>query len=88
MLLQPKELLGWGRKQIEMRDLEHGEVLGTFNHKKSMKVCGRLVCFVFAPPTTHVFAILQLRFLASRGNRVYFASVQQGGMTQVYFMQY
>jgi len=66
VLVQPNELLGWARKQIEMRDLETGELLGIFNHKKSLK----------------------LRFLASRGNRVYFASVQQGGTTQVYFMQY
>lgn len=64
--VHPDHVMAWGNKAIEIRSTIDGELVGTFKHKRAMR----------------------LRFLCARGNKVYFASIQQGGSTQIYFMSF
>ncbi|EGD81055.1 STE/STE20/MSN protein kinase [Salpingoeca rosetta] len=66
VLLHPDQVLGWGSKSIETRDIRTGELLGSMKHKQAVK----------------------LRFLCARANKLFFASVKQGGSTQIYFMTF
>eukprot|EP00045_Choanoeca_perplexa_P008039 m.73538 g.73538 ORF g.73538 m.73538 type:complete len:748 (+) comp14332_c0_seq1:35-2278(+) len=59
-------VMGWGNKAIEIRSTLDGEEVGSFKHKRAMR----------------------LRFLCARDHKVYFASVQPGGTTQIYFMSF
>jgi hypothetical protein len=54
-------LMGWAAKSLELRDADTGELVGTFNHKRAVRVRharhGRLVSFPsFASPFS-IFAL-------------------------------
>lgn len=93
--LQSNQVMGWGEKAIELRSANTGNLEGVFMHKKAQKLkflCERndkvggtydkkqphslylcTVCLISDPKST---VLLQ----------VFFASVQSGGSSQIYFM--
>lgn len=93
--LQTNQVMGWGEKAIELRSANTGNLEGVFMHKKAQKLkflCERndkvplnfLLCVLLLRPGTAVLHTDAAGSLSAP--QVFFASVQSGGSSQIYFM--
>lgn len=84
--------MGWGEKAIEIRSVETGHLDGVFMHKRAQRL--KFLCErndKVTPPLVNVQFVSKRSLLKFSnesvfGSQVFFASVRQGGASQVYFM--